>query len=221
MKRYLASHADVLAHDSLTGMKQMAVTLPEGPLLLASRPIIHCDNTGPIRGAVLMGRFLGAEEVQQLAKTTKLNIAAWSLDDANAPADFASVRSSLVGPNATAVKILDDTHIASYVLYADPSGKSGVALQVNGPRDIHKESEKAVAAFGGSLAIIGVAVLACITLVLRRMSEPLIRSIGYWRTPLTRLERRPAKRRRSAKRCRPERPPRLMRWLAPLKQRAS
>ncbi len=44
----------------------------KGPMLIASRPILTTENKGPIRGAVLQGRFLSNEMVASLRKQTKV-----------------------------------------------------------------------------------------------------------------------------------------------------
>jgi hypothetical protein len=125
---------------------------------------------------VLMGRFLTTAEVQRLARTTNLDISANALYDRTAPADFAEVRSALAAKDTRPAQTLDADHVASYVLYPDPSGKSGVVLRVVSARDIKKEGRKALAAFGASLALIAVAILACFAWVPQRISRPLFRS---------------------------------------------
>ncbi len=44
-----------------------------GPMLTVSRPVLTNDNKGPIRGSVIMGRFLTTEIVKKLARQTEVN----------------------------------------------------------------------------------------------------------------------------------------------------
>src|SRR5262245_15945764 len=62
---------------SATGL----IVLPDGPMLLASRPILTSDGHGPIHGALLMGRFLDDVLIQRLAEATHLNLTIHRLDD--------------------------------------------------------------------------------------------------------------------------------------------
>jgi sensor domain CHASE-containing protein len=66
---------------SATGL----IILPDGPMLVASRPILTSDGHGPIRGALLMGRFLDDSLVQRLAEATHLKLTIHRLDDPQLP----------------------------------------------------------------------------------------------------------------------------------------
>ncbi|MBN1545751.1 MAG: response regulator [Syntrophaceae bacterium] len=54
----------------LTGL----IALPEGPLMFSSRPILNSDYQGPIRGTMIMGRFLDAVESDRLAELARLTL---------------------------------------------------------------------------------------------------------------------------------------------------
>ena len=78
---------DVSAHDllwhhettesSIAGM----ILLPEGPMLVASRPILTSQGQGPIQGALIMGRFLDSAEMEYLNTTVHLPMTAQVLGD--------------------------------------------------------------------------------------------------------------------------------------------
>jgi sensor domain CHASE-containing protein len=65
---FLWYHPDT--ESSLTGF----VPLQEAPLLIASKPILTSQNEGPIRGALIMGRYLNSEEIKNLEKITYLPV---------------------------------------------------------------------------------------------------------------------------------------------------
>ena len=50
------------------------ITLDQGPALVVSQPILTSDNRGPIEGAVVMGRWLDAEEVESIGATAHLDL---------------------------------------------------------------------------------------------------------------------------------------------------
>ncbi|MCI5168003.1 MAG: hypothetical protein D3903_18430, partial [Candidatus Electrothrix sp. GM3_4] len=45
----------------------------KGPLMLAARPIITSENKGPLRGTIIMGRFLNESVLNRLRKETEVN----------------------------------------------------------------------------------------------------------------------------------------------------
>lgn len=64
----LLQHSDL--KDFLTGI----ILLPEGPMFIASRPILNSQSKGPIRGTLIMGRFLDAARGKQVAERTHLSL---------------------------------------------------------------------------------------------------------------------------------------------------
>ncbi|GAI85058.1 unnamed protein product, partial [marine sediment metagenome] len=71
------------------------VLLPEGPVLIASQPILTSDDEGPVHGALLMGRYLDATEINRLAEAALLPLTAYRADDIQIPPDFKKAKLSL------------------------------------------------------------------------------------------------------------------------------
>ena len=71
LQEHLSANPLLLRHpdteSSITGI----VLIPEGPMLVASRPILTSEEAGPIRGTLIMGRYFAASEVENLAKVTR------------------------------------------------------------------------------------------------------------------------------------------------------
>ncbi|OIQ08067.1 CHASE4 domain protein [Moorella thermoacetica] len=45
---------------------------PQGPLLVAARPVLKSDGSGPSRGTLIFGRVLKDKDVKELAEITRL-----------------------------------------------------------------------------------------------------------------------------------------------------
>jgi sensor domain CHASE-containing protein len=58
-------------------------TTDNGPMLIASRPIITSDRRGPARGSLIMGRLLDPVLVEHLRDKTQVNHRMWFEEDAN------------------------------------------------------------------------------------------------------------------------------------------
>jgi hypothetical protein len=50
-----------------------------GPMLISSRPILRINNEGPIRDYIMMGRFLGPDQVKSLCDQTQVNFQLWPI----------------------------------------------------------------------------------------------------------------------------------------------
>ena len=112
------------------------VLLPEGPMLVASRPILTSEDQGPIRGSLIMGRYLGSEEIQRLAETTLLTLQVFQLDDPHLPAEFLDVRSNLLSGEAVVVQPLNSEEVAGYALLRDLNQQPALIFRVSLPRSI-------------------------------------------------------------------------------------
>ncbi len=141
IREHLTAGSLLLSHthpeSSVTGF----LLLPEGPLLLASRPIVTSENKGPIRGTLIMGYFLESKEMLHLAETTHLSLTIKRVDDVQLPQDFQEARSSLMKKGSIFVQPLNSDTIAGYCYLQDIYGKPALLLRVDMPRDIYKHGQ--------------------------------------------------------------------------------
>jgi PAS domain S-box-containing protein len=64
------------------------ILLPQGLLLVTSRPILTTEGKGPVRGSLIMGRFLDRGEMRRLSQKTHLSLILLRPDDPQAPAEL-------------------------------------------------------------------------------------------------------------------------------------
>lgn len=72
LRIHLATQAMLLQHPNPKSSYTGIVLLPEGPLMIASRPILTGEGKGPIRGTLLMGRYFNAAQIKQLAELARV-----------------------------------------------------------------------------------------------------------------------------------------------------
>jgi len=140
LKKRLADGGPLLSGPGVAGL----VDLPEGPVLVAARPILTSAKEGPARGMLIMGRWLDAGEVERLAEITHLSLTVHFVRDAGMPPDFATARTRLTGEAPVFVNVLDDRSVAGYGLVNDIYGKPALIVRVNMPRDIYAYGRKTV-----------------------------------------------------------------------------
>ncbi len=129
----LLQHPDI--HVGQTGL----VLLPEGPLLLASRPILTSERTGPSRGTMIMGRYLDTALIEQLGQRTHVALSIQPIDAPQLSADFAAARALLLAGEPSIVQPLNDDTVAGYTLVRDIYGQPALLVQVTLPREIYAQ----------------------------------------------------------------------------------
>ncbi|HVP19317.1 MAG TPA: CHASE4 domain-containing protein, partial [Spirochaetia bacterium] len=150
------------AHAVPAGTAEGIIPLPEGPLMVAIRPI-RGSQQGRILGTLLMGRFLDAEEVKRLSRSLRLSISVASLSSHSLP----EVRTQPAGVLASVDASREDVVTGSGVL-RDIFGSPALLLTVELPRDIHVEGVKTLRYFILWLVVIGVVFGAVVLLVVQR-----------------------------------------------------
>jgi two-component sensor histidine kinase len=141
---YLSTNEMLTTHRYVTSKIGGIILLPEGPMLIASTPIITSEAEGPINGTVIMGRFLNSAVIENLASITHLSLTMHQLDDPNMLPDIQEAKSLLSDEEPILVRPLNDTSIAGYVLFNDVHGEPVLILRTNMPRGIHEQGQKTV-----------------------------------------------------------------------------
>ncbi len=139
---HLADHKLILDHqnpnDSVTGL----IGLPEGILLFASRPIATSEFKGPIRGTMIVGRYLDAAEIETLADAARLAVSVWRIDTPAMPADFQAALTALTPADTSIfVQPLNKDMVAGYTLVRDVYNQPAFLLKVEMPRDIQRQGQ--------------------------------------------------------------------------------
>ena len=153
----LLHHSD--PHSSITGI----VMLSEGPMLVASRPIVASGYEGPIRGTLIMGRYLDSAEVSRLSEKAHLSISLSQFSDAQVGRSYLSDETPLV------VRPLNAESVAGYFLLKDVYGNPALVLKVDMPRDIYKQGAGSVSYFMWALLAFGLVFGVVVLLLLEKV----------------------------------------------------
>jgi signal transduction histidine kinase/CheY-like chemotaxis protein len=65
-----------------TAHKEGLIQLEDNPMMIVSRPILHSDNSGPILGYVIVGRYLNVDSMNSIPTLNSFNIKGFRLDKA-------------------------------------------------------------------------------------------------------------------------------------------
>ena len=168
----LLQHAD--ANSSVTGV----LLVPEGLMVVASRPILPSSGKGASRGTLVMARYLDASELQRLATITILSLTMRRFDDAQLPPDFLATRPLLSGEAPNAVRPLSEHTIAGYALLMDIYSEPSVMLRIDMPRDIYQQGQTTTLYFGLALLAAGVVFIVSLLLQLDKLVLSRLAKLG-------------------------------------------
>ncbi len=138
--------------------------IPEGPILLASRPIVTTDGQGPIRGSLLVGRSLDSTEIARLSEKTHLAVALLPFQDPRLRSLFPIVPSAQINNGPVAVQPVNGDTIAGYALLGDMNGNPALVLRVTMPREVYHRGQTSVIYF--SIVILAGGLVASILTLL-------------------------------------------------------
>ena len=155
--------------------------LPEGPLMVAIRPVYADSDQLRIIGYILMGRYLDKTEVTRLSSMTQLPLVMYDYNDPYLPKDFQTAIAQLVSQpgsfiqregteNMTLVApitslVLDDQTLGTYSLIRDIYGKPTLIMRVSIVRDIYEQGKSTTLYFVELLIAAGL-IFGLVTLLL-------------------------------------------------------
>jgi PAS domain S-box-containing protein len=167
-KSHISPIDALLKHPTTRSKVDGVLMLPEGPLLVASRPIVKSNFMGPDRGTLLVGRFLDSVELERLAERTHLSLAFQRLGGSRLPTEYEEARHHLDLPESVHISPLSEKSIAAYALVRDIYGKPALILRAQMPRLIYRQGRRSILYFLGALLFSGTLFSVFLQLLLQR-----------------------------------------------------
>ena len=168
LSTYIAVNPQLINHPDEESVIEGILLTQQGPMIIASRPILTNAQEGPPHGALLMGRFLDDRAVQLLADTTQLSASVYRLDDAQLPEDVQFAVSNLSPAEPIFTQPLDSDNVAGYAQINDVFEKPTLIFRIDTPRKIYKQGQTSVRYFTLSMLIFGLIFTAVSMLLLER-----------------------------------------------------
>lgn len=173
--QHFSKESPLISHPDIKSSKTGIIQLQEGPMLIASQPILTSSEKGPIRGSLIMGRYLNSEVINKISKQTMLSI---SMHPHNEQINLSSRDDVIVKPQS-------DNVVSGYTLLYDFYGNPFSVLKIDMPRDICQYGKNTISYFLISLflAVFAAFLLSYLflnKLVISRLSNlnKSVRSIG-------------------------------------------
>ena len=164
LQEHLAANDPLVTRPNIESGIRGIVLLTEGPMLVASQPILTSEDEGPIRGTLIVGRYLDAAEIERLAEQTQLYLIIHRLTDPQIAADFQAARSSLSEEVPIFIQPLDKQSVAGYTILKDIYSKPSLLLRVDMPRDIYEQGQATITYLILAIVAVG-AVFGAVTML--------------------------------------------------------
>jgi PAS domain S-box-containing protein len=178
-EKVLSSKDLLVEHTQAESSKTGVLMVGSSPVLIASRPILRSDFSGPIRGALVAGRYLDAALIKQMSESAQLFLAVRPFYGRQMPQDFEQARASLSENTPIVVEPQGAEFISGYVVQKDIHGQPGIIVKVQVPRKIYQHGRTTFIYYVFSLLIIGLAVIGLMMLFLEKgVLSPLSRLSG-------------------------------------------
>ncbi len=166
----------LLQHSYPTSNLSGIVLLPEGPMLIVSRPILNSSGKGPIKGTLIVGRYLDKAEARRFARLTRYPIFLQGTNQTPIPPGLKAAQSALQPNPPILVQTLNDKTIAGYALLNDIYGHPALLIRAETSRTIYQQGQATVrfltwAIWIAGLVFGGVTLLLLEKLVLSRLSK--------------------------------------------------
>jgi len=167
--RLLTGKSLLLDHPGVDSVHAGLVLLPEGVTLVVSRPIVTGRHTGPVRGTLIVGRYLDLAAMKRFTDAAHLMLMVHRVDDPKLPADFREALAQGHDPNRVYVHPLVGDWVGGYAVCDDLFGKPAVVLRVEKPRDIFAQGLDTIQLLVTSLLVIGLCFGASMAVLLERL----------------------------------------------------
>ena len=156
----------ILQHNNLEGLSGI-LNLPEGALLLISKPILNSHEQGPVKGTLIMGRYLTREELTSFVNIPNSTLSVSGYNNANNAPDLIKAQNSL-SYNNTTVQILGPNSVAAYILLKDIYGNPALILKSEMARTLYNSYLNTVLYFIVSIIIVGLLFMGLVLYYLDR-----------------------------------------------------
>ncbi len=123
------------------------LNIPEGPVLIASYPVLHSDFSGPAAGVVIIGRGLYKDEMSRLSSEDIIPFLAISSLDSPSVPESDRILLSHRGNNSFAIHPEEEGVIGAYQVIKDVHGNDTILLRMEESRDIYQKGLSTILTF--------------------------------------------------------------------------
>jgi sensor domain CHASE-containing protein/HAMP domain-containing protein len=122
--------------DSTTGV----LMTEGGAMLVASRPIVTSNNEGPIRGTLIMGRFVNDNVLKTITEQVPVDLKVWTIGNRSIPAEERGVLNHIKAESQFHIRELSDDSLRVHTVVSDIQGVPVLLMRADIARDIRAKA---------------------------------------------------------------------------------
>jgi len=115
------------------------ILLPAGPLMIAVSPLRTTRGEGPVRGALLIGRYLDSREMARIATQTQLTLSLQRIDRNPQNEGYRRATQKLTSAGSTYLETEGGNTLSAYTRLDDIDGAPAFILKAELPRVIYRQ----------------------------------------------------------------------------------
>jgi PAS domain S-box-containing protein len=190
LKNYLLQANKATVHDSINSETHGIIRLSDGPFMFSSRPVVKSDNTGPIRGTIIFGKYLDKDYITYLSRLNNSHIEIEDYNSKSLDNNFETAKAALTTENKYLINTPLQNQINGYSIIYDTDKRPAYILKDQLPRPIYVQGSTAINFALGSYALVSMmgmffALLAINKLVIARITK-LSRNVDKVKDPANR-----------------------------------
>ncbi|MDD1687715.1 CHASE4 domain-containing protein [Methanoregula sp.] len=176
----IADITDIVRVTNFTGAENGTVAITDttnGPVFMASHPILTDDFEGPATGSLHLVRRLDNRYLAGLSEREGYTITIVPSEDLQDSTPFAGAVSRFSSGRPGEIRADNNGNISGYVPLDDTNTPNRYYLRVSEPRNIYNTGMAGIVTFLSSLAVAGVFIILCILLFVDRIILSRLNSI--------------------------------------------
>lgn len=165
LENYASTGSPLLAFDTLAKNNSGIISLPEGPMLIAAQPITPSGRQGPIRGTLVVGRFLSKERIRELADIMQNSIEVVAINNGGVLGEYN--KDWHTQQERVAITTTEDS-ISGYTVLNDIYGSPAIVIKTVGKRAIYQAGHVMLEYFILALLISGLVLTAIVVVLMEK-----------------------------------------------------
>jgi PAS domain S-box-containing protein len=148
------NNSPLLVHDNQTGLSGV-LNLPEGPMMITTQPIVNGHGQGPVKGTLIMGRYINTDYLTSLINIPNGTLSVSSYSSSNQSTDVNKIFPTLSQTSPSNILRLGPNSIAAYRLINDIYGNPAIILKSQMPRTLYNTYINTVHYFIITIVLLG------------------------------------------------------------------
>lgn len=156
----------LLRHESIRSEVQGIWRSSWGPMLVATRPILTSDEEGPARGTLVMGRFVGENEIAAWRRQSRVTFYLWLFEEDSLPTEERAIFDELPRSQEIVVREADSDSLWTYTIVPAIAGEPLLLLRADVLRQITARGKDTLFFFSVWSAVAGTLAFAALWVLL-------------------------------------------------------